>query len=129
VVEGRGVRRAGNRVLRVSVTVIDALTDRHIWAGIMIGRYSLALQGQLATRSQPGSAATLRSTGRARARSNLLIIPTPPTMPICVARGTSSGSPFDKGQVGATIQSYQEQAGGRIPRRRNAIPARLAADK
>src|SRR5438874_9729812 len=54
VVEG-SVRRSGNRI-RVSVQLIDALTDRHIW----VQNYnrtladSLALQGELATEIATG---------------------------------------------------------------------------
>src|SRR5438045_8328621 len=54
------VRRAGNHI-RVSVQLIDALTDRHIW----VQNYdrtladSLALQGELATEIAAGVGATL----------------------------------------------------------------------
>src|SRR2546421_1317000 len=59
VVEG-SVRRSGNHI-RVSVQLIDALTDRHIW----VQNYdrtladSLALQGELATEIAAGGGATL----------------------------------------------------------------------
>src|SRR5438876_7654503 len=66
VVEG-SVRRSGNHI-RVSVQLIDALTDRHIW----VQNYdrtladSLALQGELATEIAAGVGATLSPQERAR---------------------------------------------------------------
>jgi TolB-like protein/class 3 adenylate cyclase len=66
VVEG-SVRRSGNHV-RVSVQLIDALTDRHIW----VQNYdrtladSLALQGELATEIAAGVGATLSPQEKAR---------------------------------------------------------------
>jgi tetratricopeptide (TPR) repeat protein len=66
VVEG-SVRRAGNRV-RVSVQLIDALTDRHIW----VQNYdrtladSLALQGELAREIAAGVGATLSPQEKAQ---------------------------------------------------------------
>ena len=63
VVEG-SVRRSGNHI-RVSVQLIDALTDRHIW----VQNYdrtladSLALQGELATEIAAGSGRDAQSTG------------------------------------------------------------------
>jgi tetratricopeptide (TPR) repeat protein len=69
VVEG-SVRRSGNRV-RVSVQLIDALTDRHIW----VQNYdrtladSLALQGELATEIAAGVGATLTPQEKARVGS------------------------------------------------------------
>ena len=66
VVEG-SVRRSGNHI-RVSVQLIDALTDRHIW----VQNYdrtladSLALQGELATEIAAGVGATLSPQEKAR---------------------------------------------------------------
>jgi TolB-like protein len=66
VVEG-SVRRSGNHV-RVSVQLIDALNDRHIW----VQNYdrtladSLALQGELATEIAAGVGATLSPQEKAR---------------------------------------------------------------
>src|SRR5438552_1132252 len=66
VVEG-SVRRSGNHV-RVSVQLIDALTDRHIW----VQNYdrtiadSLALHGELATEIAAGVGATLSPQEKAR---------------------------------------------------------------
>src|SRR5229473_186583 len=66
VVEG-SVRRSGNHV-RVSVQLIDALTDRHLW----VQNYdrtladSLALQGELATEIAAAVGATLSPQEKAR---------------------------------------------------------------
>jgi TolB-like protein len=66
VVEG-SVRRSGDRV-RVSVQLIDALSDRHIW----VQNYdrtvadSLTLQGELATEIAAGVGATLSPQEKAR---------------------------------------------------------------
>jgi TolB-like protein/Flp pilus assembly protein TadD len=66
VVEG-SVRRSGDHI-RVSVQLIDALTDRHIW----VQNYdrtladSLALQGELATEIAAGVGATLSPQEKAR---------------------------------------------------------------
>src|SRR5438128_6177652 len=66
VVEG-SVRRSGSHI-RVSVQLIDALTDRHIW----VQNYdrtladSLALQGDLATEIAAGVGATLSPQEKAR---------------------------------------------------------------
>src|SRR5881396_1931208 len=66
VVEG-SVRRSGNHI-RVSVQLIDALTDRHIW----VQNYdrtladSLALEGELATEIAAGVGATLSPQEKAR---------------------------------------------------------------
>src|SRR5438874_779073 len=66
VIEG-SVRRSGNHI-RVSVQLIDALTDRHIW----VQNYdrtladSLALEGELATEIAAGVGATLSPQERAR---------------------------------------------------------------
>ena len=84
VVEGN-VRRSGNHV-RVSVQLIDAQTERHIW----VQNYdrtladSLALQGDLATEIAAGVGAKFESRKKRRAwrRSPRTILP--PTMPICV---------------------------------------------
>src|SRR5207245_891808 len=66
VVEG-SVRRSGSHV-RVSVQLIDALADRHLW----VQNYdraladSLALQGELATEIAAAVGATLRPQEKAR---------------------------------------------------------------
>jgi TolB-like protein/Tfp pilus assembly protein PilF len=66
VVEG-SVRRSGNHV-RVSVQLIDALSDRHIWAQNYDRTLadSLALQGELATQIATEVGATLSPQEKAR---------------------------------------------------------------
>jgi TolB-like protein len=107
VVEG-SVRRSGNHV-RVSVQLIDALNDRHIW----VQNYdrtladSLALQGELATEIASGVGATLSPQEKARVEAT-------PTRNSAAydaylrGRAFAGGSPFDKSNVERTIQSYQE---------------------
>jgi TolB-like protein/Tfp pilus assembly protein PilF len=107
VVEG-SVRRAGNHI-RVSVQLIDALTDRHIW----VQNYdrtladSLALQGELATEIAAGVGATLSPQEKARVEVK------PTNNPAAYdaylrARAFAAGSPFDKSTVENAIHSYQE---------------------
>ena len=66
VVEG-SVRRSGNHI-RVSVQLIDALTDRHIWSENYDRTLadSLALQGELATEIAASVGATLTPQENAR---------------------------------------------------------------
>ena len=107
VVEG-SVRRSGNHI-RVSVQLIDALTDRHIW----VQNYdrtladSLALQGELATEIAAGVGATLSPQEKARVEAK------PTNNPAAYdaylrARAFAAGSPFDKLTVENAIRSYQE---------------------
>jgi non-specific serine/threonine protein kinase len=107
IVEG-SVRRAGNRV-RVSVQLIDALTDRHIW----VQNYdrtladSFALQGELATEIAAGVGATLSPQEKAAVQAK------PTNNPAAYdaylrGRAFSDGSPFDKPTVDGAIHSYQE---------------------
>src|SRR5712691_6911930 len=107
VVEG-SVRRSGNRV-RVSVQLIDALTDRHIW----VQNYdrtladSLALQGELATEIAAGVGAALSPQEKARLEAK------PTNNPAAYyaylrGRAVELGSLFDKSNVERAIQSYQE---------------------
>jgi TolB-like protein/class 3 adenylate cyclase/Flp pilus assembly protein TadD len=107
VVEG-SVRRSGNHV-RVSVQLIDALTDRHIW----VQNYdrtladSLALQGELATEIAAGVGATLSPQEKARVEAK------PTNNPAAYdaylrGRAFAGESGFDKSNVERTIQSYQE---------------------
>src|SRR5258708_3885524 len=107
VVEG-SVRRSGNHI-RVSVQLIDALTDRHIW----VQNYdrtladSLALQGELATEIAAGVGATLSPQEKTRVEAK----PTNnPAAYDAYLRGRSfaAGSPFDKSNLERTSQSYQE---------------------
>src|SRR5437016_2740873 len=107
VVEG-SVRRSGNHI-RVSVQLIDALTDRHIW----VQNYdrtladSLALQGELATEIAAGVGATLSPQEKARVEAK------PTNNPAAYdaylrGRAVEAGSLFDKSNVERAIQSYQE---------------------
>jgi len=66
VVEG-SVRRSGNHI-RVSVLLIDALTDRHIWSENYDRTLadSLAMQGELATEIAASVGATLSPQEKAR---------------------------------------------------------------
>ncbi len=66
VVEG-SVRRSGNHV-RVSVQLIDALTDRHLWAENYDRTLadSIAMQGELATEIAASVGATLTPQEKAR---------------------------------------------------------------
>jgi serine/threonine-protein kinase len=107
VVEG-SVRRSGNHI-RVSVQLIDALTDRHIW----VQNYdrtladSLALQGELATEIAAGVGATLSPQEKARVQTK------PTNNPAAYdaylrARAFAAGSMWDKSTVEGAIESYQE---------------------
>jgi len=107
VVEG-SVRRAGNRV-RVSVQLIDAQTDRHLW----VQNYdrtladSITLQDELATEIAAALGATLSPQEKARVQAK------PTNNPAAYdaylrGRAFAAGSPFDKSNVERTIQSYQE---------------------
>src|SRR5258708_9195273 len=107
VVEG-SVRRSGNHV-RVSVQLIDAQTDRHIW----VQNYdrtladSLTLQDELATEIAGALGATLSPQEKARVQAK----PTNnPAVYDAYLRGRAfaGGSPFDKSNMERTIQSYQE---------------------
>src|SRR5437588_1413147 len=107
VVEG-SVRRSGNH-MRVSVQLIDGLTDRHIWSENYDRTLadSLALQGDLATEIAAGVGATLSSQEKARVEAK------PTNNPAAYdaylrGRAFAGGSPFDKSNVERTIQSYQE---------------------
>ncbi len=106
VVEG-SVRRSGNRV-RVSVQLIDARTDRHIW----VQNYdrtladSLALQGELATEIAAGVGATLSPQEKARVEAK----PTNNTAAYDAylrGRAFKTGVAWSENAEGA-IRSYQE---------------------
>src|SRR5438034_1768959 len=107
VVEG-SVRRSGNHI-RVSIQLIDALTDRHI----CVQNYdrtladSLALQGELATEIAAGVGATLSPQEKARVEAK------PTNNPAAYdaylrGRAVEAGSVFDKSNVERAIESYQE---------------------
>src|SRR5438874_12348180 len=107
VVEG-SVRRSGNHV-RVSVQLIDALTDRHIW----VQNYdrtvadSITLQDELATEIAAALGATLSPQEKARVE----VKPTNnPAASDAYLRGRAfaAGSPFDKSTVEGVMQSYRE---------------------
>src|SRR5439155_13084946 len=107
VVEG-SVRRFGNHV-RVSVQLIDALADRHIWAQNYDRTLadSLALQGDLATEIAAAVGATLSPQEKARVEAK------PTNNPAAYdaylrGRAFAAGSWFDKSTVEGAIQSYQE---------------------
>jgi TolB-like protein/cytochrome c-type biogenesis protein CcmH/NrfG len=107
VVEG-SVRRSGNHV-RVSVQLIDAMNDRHIW----VQNYdrtladSLALQGELATEIAAGVGATLSPQEKARVEAT-------PTQNIAAydaylrGRVFSSGVSWERSNVEGAIRSFQE---------------------
>src|SRR5213075_3057915 len=107
VVEG-SVRRSGNRI-RVSVQLIDAQTDHHIW----VQNYdrtladSITLQDELATEIAVALGATLSPQEKARVEAK------PTNNPAAYdaylrARAFAAGSPFDKPTVENAIRSYQE---------------------
>ena len=107
VVEG-SVRRSGNH-LRVSVQLINALTDRHIWAQNYDRTVadSVALQGELATQIASEVGATLSPQEKA------LVEAKPTSNPAAYdaylrGRAFEGGSPLDKPTVENAIQSYQE---------------------
>jgi TolB-like protein/cytochrome c-type biogenesis protein CcmH/NrfG len=106
VVEG-SVRRSGNHV-RVSVQLIDAQTDRHIW----VQNYdrtladSLALQGELATEIAAAVGATLSPQEKARVAAK----PTNNTAAYdAYLRGRAlAARTYQKSYAENAIQSYQE---------------------
>ena len=107
VIEG-SVRGSGNHI-RVSVQLIDALTDRHIWVQDYDRTLvdSLALQGELATEIAAGVGATLSPQEKARVEAK----PTNNTAAYDAylrGRAFAAGSPFDKATVDGAIHSYQE---------------------
>jgi len=107
VVEG-SVRRAGNHI-RVNVQLIDALTDRHIWAqnyDRMLAD-SLTQQGELATEIAAAVGTSLSPQEKARIEAT-------PTKNAAAydaylrGRAFAAGSPFNKSEVEGAIRSYQE---------------------
>src|SRR6266480_4121545 len=108
VVEG-SVRRYGNHI-RVTVQLIDALTDRHIWSQTYDRTLtdSLVLQGELATEIAAGVGATLSPQEKASVEAK-------PTNTLAAydaylrGRAFAAGSQFiDKSTYERAIQSYQE---------------------
>src|SRR5207249_7165315 len=106
VVEG-SVRRSGNHI-RVSVQLIDALTDRHIWAQNYDRTLadSLALQGELATEIAIAVGATLSPQEKARVTAK----PTNNTAAYdAYLRGRAlAGRLFQRSYTENAVQSYQE---------------------
>ncbi len=106
VVEG-SVRRSGSHV-RVSVQLIDALTDRHIWAQNYDRTLtdSLALQGDLATEIATAVGATLSPQEKARVTEK----PTNnPAAYDAYLRGRAlAGRLFQRSYTESAVQSYQE---------------------
>src|SRR5678815_5217191 len=107
VVEG-SVRRSGNRI-RVSVQLIDAQTDHHIW----VQNYdrtladSITLQDELATEIARAVGATLSPQEKARVEAK------PTNNPAAYdaylrGRAFEGGSGYDKSTVENAIRSYQE---------------------
>ena len=107
VIEG-SVRRSGTHI-RVSVQLIDAQTDRHIW-GQNYDRTladSITLQDELATEIAGALGATLSPQEKARVEAK------PTNNPAAYdaylrGRAFAAGSQFDKSAVENAIQSYQE---------------------
>ena len=107
VIEG-SVRRSGNHV-RVSVQLIDALTDHHIWVHDYDRTLadSLALQGELATEIAAGVGATLSPQEKNRVEA----VPTKNTNAYDAylrGRAFAMGSSKDKSEIEGAIRSYQE---------------------
>src|SRR5437764_3013707 len=107
VVEG-SVRRSGNHV-RVSVQLIDALTDRHIWAQNYDRTLadSLALQGELATEIAAGVGAPLSPQEKARVEAT----PTKNTAAYDAylrGRALAAGLTTDFSNVESAARSFQE---------------------
>ncbi len=107
VVEG-SVRRSGNH-MRVSVQLIDALTDRHIWAQNYDRTLadSLALQGELATEIAAGVGATLSPQEKARVEAT----PTKNTAAYTAylrGRALAAGLTTDFSNVESAARSFQE---------------------
>src|SRR6476620_4053662 len=105
VVEG-SVRRTGNHV-RVSVQLIDALSDRHIWAQNYDRTLadSLALQGELATQIAAEVGATLSPQEKARVEAT----PTKNTAAYdAYLRGRALASTLDDSNKESAARSFQE---------------------
>ena len=107
VVEG-SVRRSGNHI-RVSVQLIDALADRHIWAQNYDRTLadSLALQGELATQIAAEVGATLSPQEKARVEAT----PTNNTAAYDAylrGRALAAGSTDDRSNVESAARSFQE---------------------
>ena len=107
VVEG-SVRRYGNHI-RVTVQLIDALTDRHIWSQTYDRTVadSLVLQGELATEIATGVGSTFSSQEKERVEAT----PTTNTSAYEAylrGRALAAGSPFNRPNMEAAIRYFQE---------------------
>src|SRR3984893_1563590 len=107
VVEG-SVRRSGNH-MRVSVQLIDALTDRHIWAQNYDRTLadSLALQGELATQIAAEVGATLSPQEKMRVEAT----PTKNTAAYDAylrGRALGAGLTEDRSNVESAARSLQQ---------------------
>jgi TolB-like protein/class 3 adenylate cyclase/cytochrome c-type biogenesis protein CcmH/NrfG len=107
VVEG-SVRRSGNHI-RVSVQLIDARTDRHIWAQNYDRTLadSLALQGELATEIATGVGSTLSPQEKARVEAT----PTKNTSAYDAylrGRAFAAGVQGERSNVEGAIRSFRE---------------------
>src|SRR5437762_3587644 len=105
VVEGT-VLRSGNHI-RVSIQLIDALTDRHLW----VQNYdrtladSLALQGELATEIAAAVGATLSPQEKARVEAT----PTKNTAAYdAYLRGRAVRFEWDRSNLEGAIRSFEE---------------------
>src|SRR5438132_513595 len=107
VVEG-SVRRFGNHI-RVSVQLIDALADRHIWSQTYDRTVadSLVLQGELATEIATGVGSTFSPQEKERVEAT----PTKNTAAYEAylrGRALAAGLFFDKPSMEAAIRSFHE---------------------
>src|SRR5437899_2776350 len=107
VVEG-SVRRSGNHI-RVSVQLIDAQTDRHLWAQNYDRTLadSIALQDELATEIAAALGATLSPQEKAAVQAK------PTNNPAAYdaylrGRAFTGGSRLDRSNMEGAIRSYQE---------------------
>src|SRR5436190_14159632 len=105
VVEG-SVRRSGNHI-RVSVQLIDAQTDRHLWVQIYDRTVadSITLQDELATEIAAALGATLSPQEKARVEAK----PTNnPAAYDAYLHGRAFGPSLDKSTAESAIRSFQE---------------------
>jgi TolB-like protein/class 3 adenylate cyclase/Tfp pilus assembly protein PilF len=107
IVEG-SVRRYGNHI-RLTVQLIDALTDRHVWSQTYDRTVadSLVLQGELATEIATGVGSTFSAQEKERVQAT----PTKNTSAYEAylrGRALAAGSPFDKPRIEAAIRSFEE---------------------
>src|SRR5437867_759660 len=107
VVEG-SVQRAANRV-RVNAQLVDAHTDRHLWAQT----YDRDLADMFAIQSEIAKAIADQLQVKLTRRGEQAIAAKPTDNPTAYdaylrGRAFAGGSRFDKSNVERTIQSYQE---------------------